>query len=352
LVAILRIQYIRECVATIAGGGVGLDDPDYAFEAPNRVTDHYGTVGGGYANGAGNDSVDIADAPFATVGGGRLNTSSASAATVGGGRENIASNNNATVGGGYANHATGEDSTAGGGFSNSASAFASTVAGGYINTASSNYDAVVGGSSNTASGGVSTVAGGYSNIASGYASFAAGQFANANLDGCFVWGDTSTTNDVNCGSVSNRFVVRAEGGVYFFAGFSGTNNQAGYKGVVLPPGAQAWVATSDRAGKENVAPVDARDVLRRIAAMPIATWNWKSQDASIRHMGPMAQDFRAAFGLGETEKGISTVDADGVALAAIQGLHQMAQEKDARIAALENALFELKRIVDALVTKQ
>ena len=63
--------------------------------------------------------------------------------------------------------------------------------------------------------------------------------------------------------------------------------------------------------------------------MSIATWNWKSQDASIRHMGPMAQDFHAAFGLGETDKGISTMDADGVALAAaaIQGMHQELMER-------------------------
>src|SRR5439155_13519171 len=125
------------------------------------------------------------------------------------------------------------------------------------------------------------------------------------------------------------------------------NDQAGYKGVVLPPGAQAWTATSDRAGKANFAPVDTRDVLRSIAAMPIATWNWKSQDASIRHMGPMAQDFRAAFGLGETEKGISTVDADGVALAAIQGLNAKVDAqllaKDAEIDALRGDVAELRR---------
>jgi hypothetical protein len=369
--------------ATIAGGGVyaGDTDPNYAFESPNVVTDHYGAIGGGYANVAGNYNATLTDAPFATVGGGRLNVSSASASTIGGGRENIASANNATVGGGYANHATNEDSTVGGGFSNTASGFASTVGGGESNTASDVYGTVAGGisntaygtygtvagginntagqwgtvgggASNTANGNFSTVAGGESNSAAGSLSFAAGFHANANQAGCFVWGDLSTTNEVNCGGVANRFVVRAEGGIYMFAGNDGSNSQGHYTGVVLPPGAQAWVAASDRAGKDNLSPVDARDVLRKIAAMPIATWNWKSQDTSIRHMGPMAQDFRAAFGLGETEKGISTVDADGVALAAIQGLHQMVQEKDARIAALETALLELKRIVDALATKQ
>jgi hypothetical protein len=114
---------------------------------------------------------------------------------------------------------------------------------------------------------------------------------------------------------------------------------------VLPPGAQAWIAASDRAGKDNLAAVDVRDVLRKTVAMPIATWNWKSQDASISHMGPMAQDFHAAFGLGETPKGISTVDADGVALAAIQGLNAKVEEQASTIGEQQHEIAELRRMV-------
>jgi len=61
----------------------------------------------------------------------------------------------------------------------------------------------------------------------------------------------------------------------------------------------------------------------------------EAQHASVRHMGPMAQDFWAAFGLWDNDKSITTVDADGVAPAAIQALHQLVQERDQRIAALE-----------------
>jgi hypothetical protein len=64
----------------------------------------------------------------------------------------------------------------------------------------------------------------------------------------------------------------------------------------------------------------------------ISTWNYKEQADSIRHMGPMAQDFYAAFGLGLGETTIDTIDPDGVALAAIQGLHALVEEKDAEIA--------------------
>jgi hypothetical protein len=168
--------------------------------------------------------------------------------------------------------------------------------------------------------------------------------ANANGDGCFVFGDVSTSSEVRC-DAPNRVVMRGTGGIYMFAG--GTE-QENYKGVVLPIGGQAWIAMSDRAGKENLQAVDSKAVLAKVVAMPIATWNWKTQDAAIRHMGPMAQDFAAAFGLGETNKGITTIDADGVALAAIQGLRQMIVERDARIERLEHELDLLRDMVGKL----
>ena len=65
-------------------------------------------------------------------------------------------------------------------------------------------------------------------------------------------------------------------------------------------------------------------------------------------MGPMAQDFYAAFGLGADDRHIVTVDADGVALAAIQGLRDMLREKDAEIVAQRLRLDALEATVDAL----
>ena len=62
------------------------------------------------------------------------------------------------------------------------------------------------------------------------------------------------------------------------------------------------------------------DVLAKIAGMPIREWNYKAQDAAVRHVGPTAQDFHAAFGLGEDPLRISTIDADGIALAAVKAL--------------------------------
>jgi hypothetical protein len=126
--------------------------------------------------------------------------------------------------------------------------------------------------------------------------------------------------------------------VYFLTG--GTSD-ATYTGAALHPGATAWTVYSDRNGKNNIRAIKPSEVLRKLASIPIATWSWKHQDASIRHMGPMAQDFHAAFGLGETPNGISTVDADGVALAAIQGLHQQLARKSREIAKLKAKVAEI-----------
>ena len=109
-----------------------------------------------------------------------------------------------------------------------------------------------------------------------------------------------------------------------------------------------WTNASDRKAKENIEPVDPEAILEGVARLPISTWNYKTQDDSIRHIGPMAQDFYAAFGVGEDERHISTIDADGVALAAIQGLYRLSQEQAARIEALEAENETQQRQIEAL----
>jgi len=75
-----------------------------------------------------------------------------------------------------------------------------------------------------------------------------------------------------------------------------------YVGAHMVPGDGAWQAFKDRNFKDHVQMIDGREVLEKVVAMPIATWIWKSQSAGITHMGPMAQDFRAAFELGLTTR--------------------------------------------------
>ena len=97
--------------------------------------------------------------------------------------------------------------------------------------------------------------------------------------------------------------------------------------------------------------MDARAVLDNVAALPLSEWNYK-QDIATRHVGPMAQDFHAAFGLGESDRTIATVDADGVALAAIQGLNEKVgsgkQKAESRMKRLEAENTELKARLAAL----
>jgi len=324
--------------ATISGGGV--------VGTPNRVTDNYGTVGGGENNQAGNDAGATDDKLYATVGGGWINTASGDSSTVGGGQNNVASGDYAaTVSGGWINTASGDSSTVGGGQFNTSSGSASTVGGGLHNDASNFQATVAGGFCNTASGINAIVPGGDHNTAQGQASFAAGQRAKANHDGAFVWGDMS--NDDIASTGWNQFIVRASGGIWFGA-TSSPDIPAGRfintsTGAHLTTGG-AWTNGSDRARKENFASVDEHDILTRLASIPIETWNYKAEDPSSRHMGPMAQDFYAAFGMGEDNKHITTVDADGVALAAIQGLYELVKEKDAEIAELKERLKALEAL--------
>ena len=107
----------------------------------------------------------------------------------------------------------------------------------------------------------------------------------------------------------------------------------------------AFVSASDRNGKENFAPVQPREVLEKVVALPLSSWNYKA-DPATRHVGPMAQDFYAAFNVGPDDKHIATVDADGVALAAIQGLNQKVEEKNARIQQLEQRLEKLEQLMN------
>ncbi|MBV7327835.1 tail fiber domain-containing protein [Chloroflexi bacterium TSY] len=82
----------------------------------------------------------------------------------------------------------------------------------------------------------------------------------------------------------------------------------------------SWENASDRNLKENFEPIDEQEILAKLVELPVTRWNYKTEDDSIRRIGPMAQDFHEAFGLGTDDKHIGTVDATGIALAAIQAL--------------------------------
>ena len=237
-----------------------------------------------------------------------------------------------------------------------------------MNTLASASTATAFGGGTTASGRVSTAFGagtiasgdtatafGENTIASGHLAIAAGSYTNADgelsialgtdawtngFNHSFVYSDGNTwTGDsghLTTNTMDNQFMVRATNGFIFYTGKDET------AGVSLAGGSGSWTALSDRNAKDAVLPINGNEVLDRVVAMPLATWHYKAQDVQYRHMGPMAQDFYAAFGLGESDKGIDTIDADGVALAAIQGLNAKLiserDEKDKEIALLHEEL--------------
>jgi hypothetical protein len=144
--------------------------------------------------------------------------------------------------------------------------------------------------------------------------------------------------DKNSGDSTVRFIVpKLANGVY---PLYVTNKKVGTSQAGIDFG--VGVAPSDRNLKENIAPIDGKEVLTRLAGIPVSSWNYKNQGTSIRHIGPMAQDFKSAFNVGESDRFINIVDSGGVALASIQGLYSILQEKDKEIRSLKNENLELK----------
>ncbi len=244
--------------------------------------------------------------------------------------------------------------TIAGGWSNKVNTFG-FVGGGGSNTASGEGSMVSGGAYNTAGGLYSTVPGGYSNVALAADSFAAGEYASAAHEGAIVF----ATGLGNLGQsatsfVDHRFQVFASKGVgfdfsltpgaSFFVidpAFPGSNFVLTSTGATLSSGG-VWTNNSDRAAKQSFTATSPLEVTRKVAALPISTWSYKAEGDAVRHMGPMAQDFRAAFGLGQDEKSITTIDESGVALAAIQGLYQLAERQEKEIAEERAEIRELR----------
>jgi hypothetical protein len=192
------------------------------------------------------------------------------------------------------------------------------------------------------------VAFGYYTNASGKNSVAMGTSSSTNgHKGSFIFADITkqTTTPSTLSTADNQFMAKASGGFVFYTDINTT------MGVTLPAGGGSWATISDRNKKNNFKKVNTQDVLEKLSGLEITTWNYKTQDPSIRHMGPMAQDFYTLFGLGENETSISTVDIDGINMAAIQSLEKITRElkqKYEQIEVLKKRLEEIKKEKDFL----
>jgi hypothetical protein len=363
--------------AVIAGGGA----PSSGFSGAgggdfHAVSDNDGVVGGGFGNRAGNFDADVQNAAFATVAGGLFNVASAEGATVGGGRANGAAGFASMVPGGELSRAGGDYSFAAGRRARVRDAVQSGDAdgdnGSFVWADSGDQDFVSTGpnqflvraergmaintnlpspNASLTVEGRTALLGNVSVADSGSLSFGATTRQMVNL-----W-----NAEYGIGVQAATTYLRSNDGFAFYAG--GVHNNAalepGVGGarlmlVTSGPAPAAAVTTgrvraavfesiSDRAMKTAFADIDPIDILARVIAMPTDAWSYR-EFPEERHLGPVAQDFHAAFGLGSNDTTISTVDAAGVSLAAIQGLNA---KLEAANDALRSEIAELRAMIES-----
>jgi hypothetical protein len=211
-------------------------------------------------------------------------------------------------------------------------------------------------------GGQGSVALGFRTTANNDYSVALGYRASNNTHtGTMVMGDESTTDSVR-NQADNEFRIRYNGGIRLRVSTAANGNTPGAGGNVgcdLTVAVPSWTCASSRTVKENFRTVDGEDVLARIRAMPITTWNMIGGGREVRHLGPVAEDFYQAFGLGIGETTIGMGDIDGVNLAGVKALEartqRLQQELDARTAEvgqLRGDVAELRAQVQALIAAQ
>jgi trimeric autotransporter adhesin len=219
------------------------------------------------------------------------------------------------------------------------------------------------GASNVCSGfactaiGYTVRAGGQGSVALGYRTTANNNYAvaigyrasNNGRTGTMVMGDESTTDSVR-NQANNEFRARYTGGFRLRVSTAANGNTPGAGsnvGCDLTVGVPSWTCASSRTLKENYTTVDGEDLLRRIAGVPVTTWTMIGDPDGIRHMGPVAEDFYAAFGLGLGETAIGLGDIDGVNLAAAQALQARTARLQAETAALRLEAAGLRAELDA-----
>lgn len=388
--------------AAFVGGGTG----NRANGSSSTVAGGYDNTAAGAIGFVGGGARNRASASGAAVVGGDGNRASGDYSTVAGGYLNVASGPSVSIGGGTANAATADSATVPGGSDNSAQGRHSFAAGRgaralhdgsfvwadrqgvgaiptpFESTAPNQFRVRAAGGANfegdlNVSGAVSAqnfslddrdlrLRGiGDSNHGLGW--YGSGKtFSNLrpnDPDGPVLYGwnggmlgTTKNGNDYLLRWDTGGVVIRARqyftvlgssspGELNFFN--SPSSHIFASSGASLTSGG-VWQNASDRNRKASFESVNLQMVLKKVAALPVLSWRYTNEAADIRHIGPTAQDFKAAFGLGTEDKSIGTVDADGVALAAIQGLYQIVQEQQTTSATREAEILALKEKVAGL----
>jgi hypothetical protein len=138
-------------------------------------------------------------------------------------------------------------------------------------------------------------------------------------------GQTSGQFYLESASYGVAMSVEKNKNIHFYPSGGGSCN--------LSNGASGWSCSSDRDLKENFTEIDKQQILDHLSAMPVTMWNMKG--TTVKHIGPVAQDFYAAFNVGEDDRHINTVDEGGVSLAAIQALYDIVKKQQQEIEELK-----------------
>jgi hypothetical protein len=155
---------------------------------------------------------------------------------------------------------------------------------------------------------------------------------------------TKSALDVQNSAGTDLFYVRDDGNV----GIGTTTPTLGPlqmgSGAYVTVGG-VWTNASDRNIKENFTQLNRQDVLKKILQLPVTEWNYKKENSMIRHIGPMAQDFYAIFGLGNSDKSISSIDPSGVALVGVQALAKQIEANVRMYKTMQGEIEEIKLMV-------
>lgn len=199
--------------------------------------------------------------------------------------------------------------------------------------------------------GLAAVAIGYNVTADQDHTTAMGKFASNNgFQGTFIWSDgaAQASADTFRNTANNEFALRATGGFRFRTNLGGTT------GCNLPAGSGVFNCTSSRKTKENFLAISGVDVLSRLRAVPVSSWNYISEGNNVRHMGPMAEDFYEQFKLGTGNTSIGVQDLAGVSIAAIKALDERTeqlQKKTAEVSKLRTEVDELRAMNAAFAAR-
>jgi len=158
--------------------------------------------------------------------------------------------------------------------------------------------------------------------------------------------------DVGAGDLTNATAIGAGAVVD-----ASNKVRIGSSSVTVIEGQVAYTFSSDRNKKENFQPVDGEAVLRKIRQFNLTSWNYIGQDAkTLRHYGPMAQDFYNAFGhdtIGTfgTPNTINSGDMAGIMMIAIKALATENVQLKSAVVTQEAVNAEQRKRLEALTAR-